>query len=206
MQFLRHNIEWGRDALISEHQNLPLEEWSLLRHPLPDSIWHEIVEEIKANLSEIFLKFSSKEADSFLTDFQWLDGLMSRYCAQSCPSCTDPCCRAKGIFYNLNDLLFQLVFKLLPPPGQTRTQPLADCRYLSSNGCILPRISRPYVCVWYLCESHMELLGRENATDQRRFLKTLQSIRTFRLNLQVTFSNRFPNTIVVLNQLGTRSV
>jgi hypothetical protein len=72
-------------------------------------------------------------------------------CAATCTHCPEPCCLSAKIWFDFKDLLFiHLTGQMLPP-----AQPLADgagiCRYAGPRGCRLPRLSRPWICSWYLC-------------------------------------------------------
>lgn len=116
-----------------------------------------------------------------------LDPIMHRYCTETCPSCPDPCCTGKEVFFNQADLLYLTVLNSQIPPGQTRSHPWEACRYLDEKGCTLSRFHRPYVCVWFLCDVQMKILSHEPTRFQRRFLETLQNIRAHRLALESLF-------------------
>jgi len=113
----------------------------------------------------------------------FLDPVMTRYCEATCPSCNDPCCGGRAVFFNRADLLFQLALGMEPPPGQTRTRPGDPCRYLGPGGCALSRTRRPYVCVWFLCEPQMELFSLERPAFQRELIRALENLRALRIEL-----------------------
>jgi len=113
----------------------------------------------------------------------WADDVMDRYCAATCPDCQDPCCSADGIYYDRADLLYLIGLDTDLPMSQIREQAGAPCRYLSGAGCILPRMCRPFICTWFLCEPQMALLEQEPLPFQKQFTAIMQAVRRCRLQL-----------------------
>jgi hypothetical protein len=113
-----------------------------------------------------------------------LDPLMTDYCGRTCPTCIDPCCDGREVFFNHTDLVYLAILGETAVPGQTRTRSGEPCRYLSPEGCRLSRRSRPYVCTWFFCEAQMGLLQGESARLQRSVAATLREIRQSRLLLE----------------------
>ena len=166
-----------------------IEESSLYRQPMSSSRWREVTERLRTGLALLDQEAVQSSAGQIREALQWLDPIMTRYCAITCPHCKDPCCQAQAIFFNRTDLLFLIASGTSLPPGQTRVSPLAPCRYLQSTGCCLPRTARPYVCVWYLCEAQMDLFGEERAATQRLFVMHLEKIRRNRLRLESLYES-----------------
>ena len=79
--------------------------------------------------------------------FPVLDAL----CAHSCPWCPEPCCFRASVWFDFKDLLFLHFNKLSISPTQPKVNLKTPCRYLGPRGCRLPRITRPWICTWYLC-------------------------------------------------------
>jgi hypothetical protein len=171
---------------------LKTEEPSLLRHPMSDEEWQEATAALSAEMARLDQERIQDLGLQIREALAWLDRIMTRYCGTTCPLCPDPCCRARGIFYNQTDVLALVALKIKHPPGQTRTLPGTPCRYLTATGCCLERIARPYVCVWYLCEAQTELLWEESPGFQRRFIHVLKCIRANRLRLQALFEAPAP--------------
>ncbi len=171
---------------------MKIEESSLYRQPMSSSQWREVTEILRAELALLDQEAVQSSAGQIREALQWLDPVMTEYCASTCPSCKDPCCHAQAIFFNRTDLLSLIASGTSLPPGQTRVSPLAPCRYLQPTGCDLPRIARPYVCVWYLCEAQMELFGEERASIQRHFIRHFENIRLNRLRLESLYESRSP--------------
>lgn len=160
------------------------EESPLYRTPLTDESWREITARIKSRIDSLDRGLTTALAQDIAAGLRWLDPIMTRYCSLTCPLCMDPCCDAGSIFFNQADLIYLAAMGSESPPGQTRTAPASPCRYLARDGCTLPRVQRPYVCVWFLCECQMELLEREQPGFQKRFANVMAGIRTSRVWLE----------------------
>ncbi|MFH1138730.1 MAG: hypothetical protein V1816_21850 [Pseudomonadota bacterium] len=96
----------------------------------------------------------------------WFE-LFNRYCRETCPSCRAACCREARVAYDFRDLLLIHALGLEPPPHQLRRHEEEHCRYLGPGGCGLPRVIRPFVCTWYLCQPLLDLYRRESPRFQR---------------------------------------
>jgi hypothetical protein len=164
-----------------------IEESVCFRHPMDDDQWNLLLKKMRQELLKMDWGKVQSLACSIRERIQWLDPIMQKYCELTCYECTDPCCDSRKIFFNRTDLLFLSAVAAPSPPGQTRTQPSGECRYLGSNGCQLARTNRPYVCVWFLCEAQMTLFGGESAGFQRKLIKVLEEIRAHRLLLEHLF-------------------
>jgi len=168
------------------------EESARYRQPLSDAEWREICRRIGGQILELDQQEVQWLAEQIYLGILWLDRSMTEYCQLTCTLCVDPCCTGKEIFFNQADLLYLMALNSMPPPiGQTRSKASAPCRYLTSQGCTLPRPQRPYICVWFLCEPQMELLSASPAAHQRQVIKILQHIRTCRLQLESLYEERF---------------
>lgn len=165
------------------------EESSRLRHPMKDEDWHAAAALVRQALANFDPERVRCAVDAIVECIARLDGLMDRFCALTCPSCQDPCCHGGKVFFNLADLITLTARDKPIPPGQTRTASGLPCRYLGPRGCALDRFSRPYVCVWFLCEPQMELLNQEPLRVQRDVIHMLQTIRTQRLWLETFYEN-----------------
>lgn len=167
--------------------SLKCEEASLFRHPMDDDEWRgtcrRIQEVVLLTGGDAFPRIGGHIAGLI----QAVDPLMTAYCRLTCPACSDPCCNGRKVFFNRADLIYLAAIGETGVPGQTRCGQGHPCRYLCGDGCRLSRRTRPYVCVWFLCEPQMELLQGEPARFQRSFTETLQEIRHARLMLEALF-------------------
>ncbi len=163
---------------------LKIEESARYRIPMSNEYWQKTVNTLRHEVSKLDQKKVMVHINQIIRGIQWLDPIMTRYCEQTCPSCKDPCCTGYEVFFNQTDLLYLTAGHTKIPPGQTRTSKSETCRYLGEKGCRLPRLHRPYVCVWFICDAQMELLQSEPNVIYRQFIKTMQDIRMHRLALE----------------------
>ena len=108
-------------------------------------------------------------------------------CMATCRCCPEPCCLTANPWYDFRDLLFlHLNFLEIP-----RSQPVhADkdtCCYLSPRGCMLSRITRPWICTWYLCPTQTENLKNRNRRQWETINQTVSDIKRGREQLEVEF-------------------
>ena len=178
--------------MMTEVHNLKGEESALYREPIKENRWRDLWTVLESRLSVMDKDRIQLEARRIGQGIQSLDATMTRYCELTCPSCEDPCCTGLKVFFNQADLLYLLGLGKEIPPGQTRAKAGEPCRYLTPDGCRLPRILRPYVCVWFLCEAQMELFNAESGAFQRQFIKTMQNIRACRLTIEALYEYHFP--------------
>ena len=168
---------------------LKTEESSLYRQPMSDPEWQKVTENLRARFGQVDQEPFQSSAAQIREALQWLDRVMTKYCELTCPQCIDPCCNAHAIFFNQTDMLSLIAMGISLPSGQTRVGSGEQCRYLTPNGCRLQRVARPYVCVWFLCETQMDLFWEESALTQRHFVKQFENIRLNRLRLEALYEN-----------------
>lgn len=168
------------------------EESSECRHPMDGEKWHALTARVRDRLKDLDSEQIRLLAEKIDSGILWLDPVMTRYCELTCPSCEDPCCTGRRVFFNETDVIFLVASKGPMPPGQTRSSETAPCRYLTEGGCLLPRHKRPYVCVWFLCEPQMELFHEESPAFQRELIAVLQEVRHSRLMLDALCEYSFP--------------
>ncbi|MCX7822234.1 MAG: hypothetical protein N2260_02170 [Syntrophobacterales bacterium] len=165
------------------------EEPNFLRRPIGENEWKEIQKSLKnyVNSSSPEHILLMKEVSlSIASNIHELDKFMDLLCAKTCYLCSDICCHARGVFYNEVDLLFLTVYGDFYPPSQTRSsQDQKFCSYWeSTKGCLLPRVSRPYVCTWFICGDQVAVLESLFDAKTHRYLNALyNTIRHGRLIL-----------------------
>ncbi|MEN6483764.1 MAG: hypothetical protein ABFD98_02670 [Syntrophobacteraceae bacterium] len=172
------------------------EESSRFRTPLGDADWLMAAETLRSQVSLLDREAVGALVARILRGIEFLDGTMTRYCEITCPDCADACCNGREVFFNQADLLYLVASGFEMPEGQTRNHPFGACRYLGRFGCLLPRTRRPYVCVWFLCESQIRLLEMEPAKFQREFVRKLEDIRSARLMLEFMYECAFPDPVL----------
>ena len=165
-----------------------------VRRPLAPHTWRDLNGALEAwfrGHQEIRSQ-AHRQAERIFGLIKWLDPFFERYERESYPHCTDPCCTARRVFFDRADLLF---FHALPeafPEAQTRAFESEPCRYLTPRGCALPRLTRPHVCNWFLCDLHYQCLTREPERIQRAFIGHLEELRHHRLRLSLLYD---PQTV-----------
>lgn len=106
--------------------------------------------------------------------------LMDRLCELTCPWCEEPCCRVANLWFDFRDLLFMHLIGHVPPESQPLKKTDDHCRFLSATGCILPRISRPWICTWYLCPSQTAIIRSKERHLHATIESTLLRIKKMR--------------------------
>jgi len=87
-------------------------------------------------------------------------------CFATCARCPSPCCLGAKIWFDFRDLIFLHLRERTIPPGQ----PIGSlrgvtCRYLGPRGCRLDRLSRPWICTWYICPTQTARLRFDGDSD-----------------------------------------
>lgn len=148
--------------------------------PMSGEDWREANRALAESLAEISLGQYYRLrtlAENIAIGITLLDPMFDRYCLICYPRCDEVCCEKAEVHYHFTDLLFIHVLGIEPPPYQTRSKPGELCRYLSLKGCVLPRVVRPYLCTWYMCDLHLECFFAERPREQRRILSLMERIR-----------------------------
>ncbi len=153
------------------------------KHPFTVAQWRDLTSKLKENFSQTDRERMQTLALGIREGLLWCDETMDRYCGLTCHGCRDFCCDADGIYFDDADLIYLLILDNDLPANQTRAKAGLACRYLSITGCILPRMCRPFICTWYLCEPQMELLTAEPLPLQKQFTAVMQMVRRCRQQL-----------------------
>ncbi len=117
------------------------------------------------------------------TIFSMLDEL----CDNTCPWCPDPCCLSASVWFDFRDLLFLHASGNPIPPSQPKQDLKATCRYLGHRGCSIPRISRPWICTRYLCDSQLACLRKKDQETQDVFNQAIQTVNKKRTAIEDVF-------------------
>ena len=114
--------------------------------------------------------------------------LMEELCRATCTHCPDPCCFSAYAWFDFKGLLFAHLNGLAMPPAQLMTGRKMVCRYLGVRGCTLERISRPWICTWYLCPVQLAVLREDAARGKKAlFHETATGIRDGRKKMETAF-------------------
>ena len=105
----------------------------------------------------------------------------------TCPRCPDVCCLSASPWYDLRDLIF-LHFNRLPIPlTQTISGYKETCCFVSRKGCTLTRITRPWICTWYLCPAQTANLKERSLNQWQALSRVLGEIKACRKKLEAEF-------------------
>jgi len=108
-------------------------------------------------------------------------------CVDSCPWCPEPCCLKASVWFDFKDLLF-LHFNQQPiPPAQPKANLSMPCRYLGPRGCRLPRLTRPWICTWYLCPTQTAKLRNGQQAKRELLNQAMAQIKSERNLLENEF-------------------
>jgi hypothetical protein len=101
--------------------------------------------------------------------------------------CSSPCCVTATVWFDFCDVLFMNLLGLPIPEHQLIERQIDSCRYHSHTGCVLPRLTRPWVCTLYFCPPQMAIL-RNTYGDQKPLIdETIASIKKNRKMLEELF-------------------
>lgn len=113
--------------------------------------------------------------------------LLDALCRDTCPRCPDPCCLHAAVYADFRDLLFFSLTNTEHPEMQLRRAVGDTCRFLSSQGCKLPRLQRPWICTWYLCAAQRALLETWPNGPRQDLQEGLERIRAGRKRMEEAF-------------------
>ena len=115
-----------------------------------------------------------------------LFSLMDNLCRETCPDCSDVCCRRAWVWIDFKDLLFFHLADVPLPEQQLLSRQGDHCRYGGPDGCRLDRLQRPFVCTWYLCPAQTQHLRKEPA-EMKRISDFLLQIKRLRRKMERSF-------------------
>jgi hypothetical protein len=140
---------------------------------------------IQKNLTELdgAMALAKKLQTHLGSIFSILDDL----CMATCPWCPAPCCLTARVWIDFKDLLFIHLSGHQIPPEQLLPDLNTACRYWSLKGCVLPRMSRPWVCTWYLCPTQTARLSRKARHRQDEFGQLIRAVKVCRTEMEDEF-------------------
>jgi hypothetical protein len=113
--------------------------------------------------------------------------LLDELARSACCRCPEPCCSTAKVWFDFHDLLF-LHFSGQPLPlTQAMDNRAGHCRYLGENGCVLPRLLRPWICTRYLCPVQRSILKEKPVAVQTLFYHVVQAVKTGRQRMEDEF-------------------
>jgi len=160
-----------------------------IRRPLSPLRWQQYNQIISAWLARSMEICRSARSCALIVkeNLEWLDPFFQRFVEDSYHRCQAPCCQATDIFFDRADLLYLQSLPASIPLSQTRSKSGDPCLYLTEQGCALPRILRPYICIWFMCDLHYQCFVAEPARIQRELVHRLAKIRHHRQKLSFLY-------------------
>jgi len=134
-----------------------------------------------------YIKPAARIAAVIRQELELIFPLLDTVCRLTCPWCPDPCCIVTKVWYDFIDLIFLHLIEVPLPPGPLAFRPEDPCRYLSSKGCQLSRLIRPWGCIQYTCPTQRKNLHRYRPDDERQIDLAFNKIRDRRSQLETEF-------------------
>lgn len=109
-------------------------------------------------------------------------------CGVTCVSCMDVCCKKATVWYDFKDLLFIYLMQGKLPESQISKQPDLSCTNLTSSGCAIRRIERPFICTWYICPPQSAVLKEEAFAEVSKIIQASKDdMKILRNHLEESF-------------------
>ena len=162
--------------------------------PVPwstDRLWAEAQAALRSSLAQNKARLAParRHAGAIAHYLDCLADLFDQLAPSTCEVCRDPCCGHAKVWLNFQDLLFIQLLGVTPPPHQLRRNLYEPCRFLGPQGCLLPYLSRPWICTWYFCpDLHRSIKrdipggGMQTAVWARRIKSLRNAMETAYLN------------------------
>ena len=154
-----------------------------------NALWNEAQDAFRCSLSQgpVRMAAARRSADRLAHQLGLLDDLFEELAATTCKGCLDPCCGHAKVWLDFQDLLFIHLHHEALPPHQMRRNLHERCRFLGMHGCTLPRLSRPWVCTWYICPTQRQALERDVPGGMAQIAAGLPRIKSLRQEMEQRF-------------------
>ncbi len=113
--------------------------------------------------------------------------LQDRLVQETCVHCQCPCCETATVWFDFCDLLFIHMTDRALPHGQLIGKQGDICGCFSHRGCVIPRLSRPWVCNLYFCPPQMHRIRCRGEETREHVTRIIQTIRESRKILEDQF-------------------
>lgn len=155
----------------------------------PPETWREIHESLDHLITRrrAHLRAATEHARRVEAALRSAFPLMEALCAETCPTCAEPCCVVATLWYNFQDVIFLNLAGRTIPPGQPMAAYGGICRYLGETGCTLPRIERPWICTWYVCPDQTAILRSRMKQERMALESCIAEIKAQRKAMEAAF-------------------
>ncbi len=113
-----------------------------------------------------------------------LSGDLESLCKTTCPQCKDSCCARATVWFDFKDLIFIHLTGQPVPKSQLIKKQKDTCRYLGQNGCSLERLSRPWICTWYICPLQKQIIRQWDKEKQYQFNRAVDTLKANRVKME----------------------
>ena len=154
-----------------------------------EHVWREVNAHIDELVQRYSAKLKSSSALAVAVRIQLTSvyGLLDALCLETCPRCPDPCCLNASPWFDFRDLVFLHLNTLSIPGSQPIDAISGICRYSGTNGCKLDRISRPWICTWYLCPVQTANLISRRPRQKENLDLAVKAIKMLRIQMENEF-------------------
>jgi hypothetical protein len=129
----------------------------------------------------------TQTAGSIKDFFVSVNSTLDCLCSATCAQCVSPCCLSADVSYDFKDLLLIHLTGQPKPPGQPRRSVHDVCRYLGLEGCMIPRLERPWICTWYICAAQKEYLAGYHENSLWFLLSAVAQVKMLRNQMEDLF-------------------
>ena len=119
-------------------------------------------------------------ASGLIAAYDAVGGFIEKHTQAVCPSCESVCCIDRHGTYEPEDLVLLQSLGLEPHHERQKENDTGPCRFLSANGCGLPRWQRPFRCTWYFCTCLLDAMPLKNPKEYREFVGALDRLVNLR--------------------------
>jgi hypothetical protein len=151
--------------------------------------WREANCSIAANIQRYPSKMKpvAASARGVRVRLESIFGLLDDLCMETCLRCPDPCCLHASPWFDFRDLIFLHLNALAIPLRQSIENMSVTCCYSSPRGCTLARISRPWICTWYLCSVQTANLNSRRSRQKENWISAIYETKSYRKEMEEAF-------------------
>lgn len=123
-----------------------------------------------------------KIAQDITATYEQIDGGIQEISEKSCTQCLDICCMRATVWYDTRDLIYLFLHNREFPDRQVSRTKEGLCSHLTTRGCKIERINRPFICTWYICSAQKKLM-----VGRPEIQKGIEKIQNLRKDLEDMF-------------------
>lgn len=125
------------------------------------------------------------DSERLISAYDAVSAFIEKHTQALCPDCETVCCIDRHGTYEKEDRALLRALDVEPAPDAPKDADTEPCRFLTRNGCRLPRIMRPFRCTWYFCSRLLEEMPHDNSKKYREFVAALGRLQRLRRELLI---------------------